>query len=95
MSYYNRYYRSNWFRTSDQMLRCGFTIGQSWHGLKKAWIAYRLSKEEEDTDLMKLYASVIQKIQRQLGIKVSEFPELRFYDFGDQTGYLPTDRRPF
>lgn len=71
------------------MLKCGFTVGQSWHGLKKAWIAYHLSKEEEDVELMKLYASVIQKIQRQLGIRITEFPEIKFYGFGEEFGFLP------
>ena len=89
MSYYSRYYRDFLNRESHEMLPCGFTIGQSWHGLKRAWKAYRLSKQENDIDLMQLYASIIQKIQRELSIKVSDFPELRFYGFGEKLGYLP------
>jgi hypothetical protein len=63
----------------DRKLPSGYTIGQTWGGLHKAWLGYciALSKGEDENAL--LYASIIQKLQRELGIPVREFAEVDMF----------------
>ena len=49
---------------------------QSWGALHKAWKGYVIAKNKDELNRMKYYAIVIQKLERELGIKVSSFPEL-------------------
>jgi hypothetical protein len=49
---------------------------QTWGALHKAWKGYVIAKNKDEPDRMKYYAIVIQKLERELGIKVSSFPEL-------------------
>jgi hypothetical protein len=44
--------------------------------LHKAWKGYVIAKNKDEPNRMKYYAIVIQKLERELGIKVSSFPEL-------------------
>jgi hypothetical protein len=63
----------------DRKLPSGYTIGQTWGALHKAWLAYciALSKTEDEKAL--LYASIIQKLQRELNIPVREFAEVDMF----------------
>ena len=56
--------------------RSGFTIGQSWGALRKAWKGYRIAKVQKDNPKMTEYANKIRKIQGELNIAVSSFPNL-------------------
>ena len=49
---------------------------QTWGALHKAWKGYVIAKNKDEPNRMKYYAIVIQKLERELGIKVSSFPEL-------------------
>ena len=49
---------------------------QTWGALHKAWKGCLIAKNKDEPHRMKYYAIVIQKIERELGIKVSSFPEL-------------------
>jgi hypothetical protein len=49
---------------------------QTWGALHKAWKGYVVAKNKEEPDRMKYYAIVIQKLESELEIKVSSFPEL-------------------
>lgn len=51
-------------------------MGQGWGCLDKAWVGFRKAKRLENYSDMKLYASVIQRVQKELRIEISEFPEL-------------------
>ena len=63
----------------DRKLPSGYTIGQTWGALHKAWLGYciALSKNEDENAL--LYASIVQKLQRELGIQVREFAEVDMF----------------
>jgi hypothetical protein len=63
----------------DRKLPSGYTVGQTWGALYKAWLAYciALSKTEDEKAL--LYASIIQKLQRELGLQVREFAEVDMF----------------
>ena len=54
----------------------GFTVGQSWGALRKAWKGYRIAKVQNDDTKMTEYANKIRKIQGELNIAVSAFPNL-------------------
>lgn len=53
-----------------------FTVGQSWGALRKAWKGYRIAKVQNDDTKMTEYANKIRKIQGELNIAVSSFPNL-------------------
>ena len=60
----------------DRILKSGFTVGETWGCLDKAWVGFRAAKRlENDKDLM-LYASIIQRLEKELNIEVNDFPEL-------------------
>jgi hypothetical protein len=53
-----------------------YTVGQSWGALRKAWKGYRIAKLQSDDTKMTEYANKIRKIQGELNIAVSSFPNL-------------------
>jgi len=53
-----------------------FTVGQSWGALRKAWKGYRIAKVQNDDTKMTEYANKIRKIQSELNIAISAFPNL-------------------
>jgi hypothetical protein len=44
--------------------------------LEKAWVGFRAAKRLENDEDMKLYASIIQRLEKELKIEVNDFPEL-------------------
>jgi hypothetical protein len=62
-------------------LPSGYTVGQTWGGLFKAWLAYCIALNKNEDEKTLLYASIIQKLQRELGIQVREFAEVDMFGF--------------
>jgi hypothetical protein len=56
-----------------------YTENKAWGGLTKAWQAYVISKNKLELPQMEYYAKVIQKLQNELGLWVSSFPEVNLY----------------
>jgi hypothetical protein len=61
-----------------------FYDSQTWGALRKAWKGYVIAKNKHEYDRMEYYACVIQKLQNELGLRVSSFPDigmsaLKFY----------------
>ncbi len=54
-----------------------YIIGQTWSSLKKAWKNYQKAKDDVDTEKMIKFAKKIHNLQIKLGIKQSEFSELK------------------
>jgi hypothetical protein len=54
-------------------------LGQTWGALHKCWLAYVIGKNKGESDKMLLYAHLIQKLERELGIEVNDFPELGLF----------------
>ena len=44
--------------------------------MEKAWVGFRAAKRLENDEDMKLYASIIQRLEKELKIEVNDFPEL-------------------
>jgi hypothetical protein len=53
-----------------------FTKAQTWAALKKCWRGYRIAKSRSDNPRMIQYAERIRKLQGELAIAVSEFPNI-------------------
>jgi hypothetical protein len=68
----------------SKLLDSFFYDSQTWGALHKAWKGYVIAKNKHEYDRMEYYASVIQKLQSELGLRVSSFPDigmsaLKFY----------------
>jgi hypothetical protein len=56
---------------------------QTWGAIHKAWKGYVIAKGKNEPDKLVYYARIIQKLERELGIKVIEFPDLNLEAFED------------
>ena len=63
----------------DRKLPSGYTVGQTWGALHKAWLGYCIALHKNEHENVLLYASIIQKLQRELGIPVREFAEVDMF----------------
>jgi hypothetical protein len=54
----------------------GYSINQSWGALKLCWLGYRIAKREGDKARMVHYAKRIRKLQAELDIAITEFPDI-------------------
>ncbi len=54
----------------------GYTKGQTWGALKKAWKAYKIAKAQNDKEKMLEYAKRIRTLQEELGLPKAKFPHL-------------------
>lgn len=78
MAYLNRRVKMAKYMEKYDCVLCesGWTRGQGWGGLYKAWQAYIISMQNDDMDSMENYAKVIRKIQEDLKIAVCDFPNI-------------------
>ncbi len=53
-----------------------YSKGQTWGALRKSWKAYKIAKVQKDSVRMKEYAGRIRTLQKDLGLKQAEFPDL-------------------
>jgi hypothetical protein len=68
----------------SKLLDSFFYENQTWGALHKVWKGYISAKNKHEYDRMEYYAAVIQKLQNELGLRVSSFPDiglsaLKFY----------------
>ena len=57
-------------------LPSGYAKKRTYRSLKRAWIGFKIAKQEGNHDKMKYYAEGIQKFQRQLRLPVSNFSNI-------------------
>ena len=50
----------------SDILKSGYTVLQTRKALSKAWLGYTIAKNKGEDEKMKYYASVIQKLQKEL-----------------------------
>ena len=60
----------------SRMLDSFYFENQTWGALHKAWKGYVIAKNKDEYERMEYYASVIQKLQKELGLAISSFPNL-------------------
>jgi hypothetical protein len=70
-------YKTGTGRISGKMLDSGFYEDQTHGTLHKAWVAYVISCKKDDLEKKQYYEAVIQKLQHELGIAITSFPELK------------------
>ena len=85
-------------RSPGRILDSGFTERQAYIGLDRAWQAFIINNdprnsvsEEYDTEKRRYYAAVIQKLEHDLGRKITSFPDLNLLAlayFEDNAEYL-------
>lgn len=49
-----------------EILKSDFTVLQTRKALSKAWLGYTIAKDKREDEKLKYYASVIQKLQKEL-----------------------------
>ena len=96
--YLQRTKKSYYNRGDDKMLDSGFTVGQTYGGLYKAWLAYIISKSPRNYDEINAagIASFIQKLESELGLPIASFPELKMTGLGhdsDNAHILSSERK--
>ena len=84
--YHNKKNHHSFFRdyklpdhlSSSTVLESGFTVDQTFNGLKKAWRGYTIAKNKGEKNRLVYYASVIQKLQKEMGFTsgLATFPDL-------------------
>lgn len=72
----SRYYKISDGLSSSSVLDSGFTVDETFNGLKKAWRGYTIAKNRGEKDRLVYYASVVQKLQKELGLGLASFPGL-------------------
>ena len=65
-------------------LETGWYDTQTWGALHKAWLGYVIAKNKGEYDKQIHYASIIQKLQKELDLEVSCFPQLGLYAIEDE-----------
>lgn len=71
---YSKIYRV--IHKHGNILDSGWYDTQTWGALHKAWVGYVISKNKGENDKQIHYASIVQKLQRELNLEVSSFPQL-------------------
>jgi hypothetical protein len=66
---------------ADRWIPCpsGYTRGQGWNCLFRAWLGYKISKNPKNGELIQDrlgWASAIQNMQTDMGLQRSSFPDL-------------------
>jgi hypothetical protein len=79
---YSKIYRV--FHKHGTILDSGWYDTQTWGALHKAWLGYIIAKNKGEYDKQIQYASIIQKLQKELHLEVSSFPQLRLYGIEDE-----------
>ncbi len=70
LAYYKRA-----LKYGDRILPSGFYESQTWGALHKCWIGFVIAKEKMEWDKIDLYARRIMKLERELGIEITDFSE--------------------
>jgi hypothetical protein len=85
-------YKANYLASRGKLkvLDSIFTENKTWGALHKAWKGYTIAKNKFELARMEYYARVIQKLQNELGLQVSSFPDLNIYP-AEEEGYSQED----
>jgi hypothetical protein len=65
----------------SRMLNSGYYENETWGALHKCWKGYVIAKNNFEQKKMVMYATRIQKLQRELGLPIFSFPGLDMSEF--------------
>jgi hypothetical protein len=57
----------------ETILPCGYTVAESWAALRKSWLGFKIARSNFDTIRATEYASIITKLQVEMGIPPTNF----------------------
>ena len=77
-------------RDKGRVLDSLYTENKTWGALHKCWKGYTIAKNKFELARMEYYARVIQKLQNELGLQVSSFPDLNIFPLEGE-GYSQVD----
>ena len=77
-------------RDKGRVLESLYTENKTWGALHKCWKGYTIAKNKFELARMEYYARVIQKLQNELGLPVSSFPDLNIHP-AEEEGYSQVD----
>jgi hypothetical protein len=66
------YYKRG-LKNGERILPSGFFEGQTYGALHKCWLGFVIAKEKYEWDKLEMYAKRIRKLERELGIEVTDF----------------------
>ncbi len=69
-----RYYKKS-LKYDDYMLPSGYYVSQTYGALHKYWLGFVIAKKKWEWDKIEIYAKRIQKLERELGIQVTDFSD--------------------
>ena len=74
----NRYYDKTYVKRKEApiLLSSGYYNTQGYACLKQCWTGFRISKVKGNHEKMIWYAKGIQRVEKELGLDVSSFPNL-------------------
>jgi len=67
-----KYYRDG-YRYHELLPSGRYYSNQGWGALHKAWVGYIIAKNKSQFGRQIKYAKIIQKLQRELGLELSDF----------------------
>jgi|SRR5919112_1954698 hypothetical protein len=73
-------------RGKSRILDSLYPDNVAWGALHKAWKGYTIGKNLCQTERTRYYARVIQKLQNELGLPVTSFPDLNIFPL-EKEGY--------
>lgn len=69
-----RYYKKG-LKYGDRLLPTGFYESQTWGALHKCWLGFVIAKETMDWEKIEIYGKRIQKLEKELGIELTDFSD--------------------
>jgi hypothetical protein len=73
-AFWRTYQSEHWKKLNpDNLLPSGYTRNQTWIALSKSWNGFLLAKRECDHADLRKYIGQIRKLQKELGLKQTEF----------------------
>ena len=77
------------YRNKAYLLDSGFFDTQTIGALKRAWKGYTIAKNKGEIIRKEYYMCLINKLQKELGIEITKFPELEmFHDEEYREAYI-------
>jgi len=62
-----------------RLLESGYTDMETWGALRKCWRGYNISRSRIDLEKQVMYAERIQKLQKELGLEITNFANIGVY----------------
>ncbi|HEU4482221.1 MAG TPA: hypothetical protein VFR65_04135 [Nitrososphaeraceae archaeon] len=59
----------------DHLLPSGYFVSQTYGALHKCWVGFVITKKKYEWGMIEIYAKLIKKLERELGIEVTDFSD--------------------